>query len=122
MSTETEPKNVPEENETEEEFSDTESENGEFGSVIDENGIEDEIEDGIEDEIEDEIDLSDEDLGEYMDETIPGLDDIGGLLSSVLANEDGETVCSALVNISRTLEVQNKIMIKILSQLQNLKA
>ena len=118
MSTETEPKNVPEENETEEEFSDTESENGEFGSVIDENGIED----GIEDEIEDEIDLSDEDLGEYMDETIPGLDDIGGLLSSVLANEDGETICSALVNISRTLEVQNKIMIKILSQLQNLKA
>ena len=114
MSTETEPKNVPEENETEEEFSDTESENGEFGSVIDENGIEDEI--------EDEIDLSDEDLGEYMDETIPGLDDIGGLLSSVLANEDGETICSALVNISRTLEVQNKIMIKILSQLQNLKA
>ena len=108
MSTETEPKNVPEENETEEEFSDTESENGEFGSVID--------------EIEDEIDLSDEDLGEYMDETIPGLDDIGGLLSSVLATEDGETICSALVNISRTLEVQNKIMIKILSQLQNLKA
>ena len=114
MSTETEPKNVPEENETEEEFSDTESENGEFGSVIDENRIEDEI--------EDEIDLSDEDLGEYMDETIPGLDDIGGLLSSVLATEDGETICSALVNISRTLEVQNKIMIKILSQLQNLKA
>lgn len=110
MSTETEPQKVPEEDEMEEEFSESESENEEIESTVDEN------------EIGDEIDISDEDLGEYMDETIPGLDDIGGLLSSVLANEDGETVCSALVNISRTLEVQNKIMIKILSQLQNLKA
>tara|TARA_B100000427_G_scaffold117426_1_gene97735 strand:+ start:1046 stop:1390 length:345 start_codon:yes stop_codon:yes gene_type:complete len=114
MSTETEPQKVPEEDEMEEEFSESESENEEIESTVDENEIEDEI--------GDEIDISDEDLGEYMDETIPGLDDIGGLLSSVLANEDGETVCSALVNISRTLEVQNKIMIKILSQLQNLKA
>ena len=33
-------------------------------------------------------------------------------------DEEGETVCSALVNISRQLEVQNKIMIKMLAQLQ----
>ena len=46
------------------------------------------------------------------------LDRLGNLLSSVLVNEEGETVCSALVNISRQLEVQNKIMIKLLSQLQ----
>ena len=46
------------------------------------------------------------------------LDNMGALLGSVLTNEEGETVCSALVNISRQLEVQNKIMIKLLSQLQ----
>ena len=33
------------------------------------------------------------------------LDRLGNLLSSVLVNEEGETVCSALVNISRQLEV-----------------
>ncbi len=44
--------------------------------------------------------------------------DMGGLLSSVLATEEGETVCSALVNISRQIEIQNKILIKMLSHLQ----
>ncbi len=53
----------------------------------------------------------DEDDGQYEM-------DIGGLLSSVLATEDGETVCSALVNISRQMEIQNKIFIKMLSHLQ----
>jgi hypothetical protein len=43
---------------------------------------------------------------------------MGGLLGSVLTTEDGDTVCSALVNISKQLEMQNRIMIKILSQLQ----
>ena len=53
---------------------------------------------------------------EFEDE--PYMMDMGGLLSSVLATEDGDTVCSALVNISRQMEVQNKILIKMLSQLQ----
>ena len=44
--------------------------------------------------------------------------DMGGLLTSVLTTEEGETICSALVNISRQLEMQNKIMIKKLAQLQ----
>jgi|TARA_B100001094_G_scaffold321796_1_gene370101 hypothetical protein len=44
--------------------------------------------------------------------------DMGGLLTSVLTTEEGETVCSALINISRQLEMQNKIMIKMLAQLQ----
>ena len=44
--------------------------------------------------------------------------DMGGLLTSVLTTEEGETICSALVNISRQLEMQNKIMIKMLAQLQ----
>jgi len=48
----------------------------------------------------------------------PYMMDMGGLLSSVLATEEGDTVCSALVNISRQMEVQNKILIKMLSQMQ----
>jgi len=55
---------------------------------------------------------------EYMEDETFGLDNMGALLGSVLTNEEGETVCSALVNISRQLEVQNKIMIKMLAQLQ----
>jgi len=73
-----------------------------------------EIED--EESIVDDLDLDlempdDDDDEEYMM-------DMGGLLSSVLATEDGDTVCSALVNISRQMEVQNKILIKMLSQMQ----
>ena len=76
---------------------------------------EEEIED--EESIVDDLDLDlempddDDDDEEYMM-------DMGGLLSSVLATEDGDTVCSALVNISRQMEVQNKILIKMLSQMQ----
>ena len=71
----------------------------------------------IVDELEDVI-YSDTDIeldSQFEDNS---LDRLGNLLSSVLVNEEGETVCSALVNISRQLEVQNKIMIKMLSQLQ----
>jgi hypothetical protein len=78
---------------------------------------EEEIED--EESIVDDLDLDlempddDDDDEEYMM-------DMGGLLSSVLATEDGDTVCSALVNISRQMEVQNKILIKMLSQMQKI--
>ena len=58
----------------------------------------------------------DMDIDEFEDE--PYMMDMGGLLSSVLATEDGDTVCSALVNISRQMEVQNKILIKMLSHMQ----
>ena len=75
-----------------------------------------EIED--EESIVDDLDLDlempdDDDDEEYMM-------DMGGLLSSVLATEDGDTICSALVNISRQMEVQNKILIKMLSQMQKI--
>jgi hypothetical protein len=56
------------------------------------------------------------DIDELEDE--PYMMDMGGLLSSVLATEEGDTICSALVNISRQMEVQNKILIKMLSQMQ----
>jgi hypothetical protein len=95
---------------------------------VDEEYIEIESESGSESEIgsnieEDELttvggELPDiDDFDEYMEDE-PYMMDMGGLLSSVLATEEGDTVCSALVNISRQMEVQNKILIKMLSQMQ----
>lgn len=76
-----------------------------------------EDEESIVDDLDLDLDLEmpddDDDDEEYMM-------DMGGLLSSVLATEDGDTVCSALVNISRQMEVQNKILIKMLSQMQKI--
>ena len=68
-------------------------------------------------ELPDIDELENEDFDEYMEDE-PYMMDMGGLLSSVLATEEGDTVCSALVNISRQMEVQNKILIKMLSQMQ----
>ena len=77
----------------------------------------------IEEEEEEELELTEgdedeDDEFEMFDENEPFMTDMGGLLSSVLATEDGDTVCSALVNISRQIEVQNKILIKMLAQMQ----
>ena len=69
------------------------------------------------DELEDVI-YSDTDIDIDDDIEYDSIDRLGNLLSSVLVNEEGETVYSALINISRQLEVQNKIMIKMLAQLQ----
>ena len=82
---------------------------------IEEYGSESETGSNIE---EDELTTVGGELPEYMEDETFGLDNMGALLGSVLTNEEGETVCSALVNISRQLEVQNKIMIKMLAQLQ----
>jgi len=38
-------------------------------------------------------------------------------MTSLLASPDGDTVCSALVNIATQLEMQNKILIKMLTKL-----
>ena len=65
-----------------------------------------------------EGDEDEDDEFEMFDENEPFMTDMSGLLSSVLATEDGDTVCSALVNISRQIEVKNKILIKMLAQMQ----
>jgi hypothetical protein len=39
------------------------------------------------------------------------------LMTGLLATPDGDTVCSALVNIATQLEMQNKILIKVLAKL-----
>ena len=72
-----------------------------------------------EDEIEEgEIIMEDDDLEDFDDEGEEGLD-IAGLMTSLMATPDGDTVCSALVTIGQQMQVQNKILIKILSELKS---
>ena len=73
---------------------------------------------------DDEIELSDVDEeGEEGDEEMEEYDDIdmGGLLTSLLTTEDGDNVCTAIVNVgailNKHLETQNKILVKILAKL-----
>jgi hypothetical protein len=47
--------------------------------------------------------------------------DLPDLLGTLFATDNGDTVCSALVDISTQMQVQNKILVKILAQLQNMK-
>jgi len=93
-----------------------EIEDEEYGSETGSNIEEDELT-TVGGELPDIDELENEDFDEYMEDE-PYMMDMGGLLSSVLATEEGDTVCSALVNISRQMEIQNKILIKMLSQMQ----
>jgi hypothetical protein len=66
----------------------------------------------LDEEEDDEVDMDDEEE-EFMD--------MGGLLTSLLTTEEGDNVCTALVNIgailNKHLETQNKILVKILAKL-----
>ena len=70
-----------------------------------------ELDDDAEEE-EDEFDEEFED-GDMMD--------MAGLLTSLLTTEEGDNVCTALVNIgailNKHLETQNKILVKILGKI-----
>tara|TARA_R110000782_G_scaffold148222_3_gene240959 strand:+ start:69 stop:332 length:264 start_codon:yes stop_codon:yes gene_type:complete len=65
-------------------------------------------------EEEEEMSVNDEE-DEFDEEDT----DIIGLMTSLMATPDGDTVCSALVEISTQMQVQNKILIKILAKLKN---
>jgi hypothetical protein len=71
----------------------------------------------VEDEEEDldmmEGEEGDEEDGEYDEMGF----DLGAALEPFLATEDGQTICTALVTIAKHMENQNKILIKILSQM-----
>ena len=79
-----------------------------------------EIEEGeIVSDVEDELSMSEGDM-EVLDEDEEDEEegiDIADLMGSLLATPDGETVCTALVGIGQQIEIQNKILIKILSRL-----
>jgi len=82
---------------------------------------ENEIEEGeivTEDETEEEIEETEEEVDDDLMFEDDGVD-LPTLMTSLLATEDGDTVCSALVGISQQLQLQNKILIKILSELKN---
>ena len=77
----------------------------------------DEIEEGeivSESEGDEELSVSEE---EDFEEDVEGGVDIADLMTSLMATEDGDTVCSALVNIANQLQTQNKILIKIMSKM-----
>ena len=76
-----------------------------------------EIEEGeiVSDE-EEELSVIDDEEEEFEDE---GGVDIAELMTSLMATEDGDTVCSALVNIANQLQTQNKILIKMLSKMNS---
>ena len=67
-------------------------------------------------EEDEEITLSDDEY-EINDDDDEDNMDIAGLMTSLLATPDGDTVCSALVNLCFQLETQNKILIKMLSRM-----
>lgn len=87
----------------------------EEGEIIeDEEDIEEEYEEEPEQD-EEEIEMDDEDF--FPEDEDSGMD-IAGLMTSLLATPDGDTVCSALVNLCYQLETQNKILIKMLAKMQ----
>ena len=70
---------------------------------------------------DEDVDMEDEE-GEYdEEEDEEGFMDMGGLLTSLLTTEDGDNVCTALVNIgailNKHMETQNKILVKLLARL-----
>jgi hypothetical protein len=68
------------------------------------------------------VPVEEEEFDEEEDEEMDEYPDMFDALSSLLATEDGETVATALVStkdaverIATSLEMQNKILVKILS-------
>tara|TARA_R110001632_G_scaffold190411_2_gene311024 strand:- start:6014 stop:6319 length:306 start_codon:yes stop_codon:yes gene_type:complete len=83
-----------------------------------------ELESESESEYESDSDVSPEnvegvDLTQYEDdEDEVEISPIEEILASTLMTPEGDTICSALVNMSRQLEIQNKILVKLLTILQ----
>lgn len=72
---------------------------------------EDQMEEG--EILDDDEEIDDEDLMDLDDDV-----DIASLLTSLLATDEGDTICTALVSIGQQLQTQNKILVKILSELK----
>jgi hypothetical protein len=70
-----------------------------------------------EEDIDDEEIILSDDEYEINDDDDEDNMDIAGLMTSLLATPDGDTVCSAIVNLCFQLETQNKILIKMLSRM-----
>jgi len=57
--------------------------------------------------------IDDDELMEFEDEV-----DIASLMTSLLATDEGDTICTALVAIGQQLQTQNRILVKIFSELK----
>jgi hypothetical protein len=79
-----------------------------------------EVEEGeiVSEEEEEDIEFDEDEEFFQEDEDEDEGVDLAGLMSSLLATPDGDTVCSALVNLCYQLETQNKILIKMLAKMQ----
>jgi len=99
-------------------MTDKDREEGEIIPIPVEEEEEDDFTTDDEEEEEDDVTLGDDDDDMEMDiEFDDGLGATEQILTSVLATPEGDTVCTALVHIGSQLEIQNKILIKILSKL-----
>ena len=84
-----------------------------------ENETDIEIEEGevVSESEDEELSMTEEEEEQLEDFDEDGGLDIAELMTSLMATEDGDTVCSALVNIANQLQTQNKILIKIVSKM-----
>ena len=72
---------------------------------------------------DEELSMTEDEGDDYQDDDID-IDeemDIASLMTSLLATSDGDTICSAMVNLCHQLETQNKILIKMLSKMNSIK-
>jgi len=62
------------------------------------------------------------DFSEFLEDEDEAEDvDLGAILVNALETVDGDTVCSTLVGIREQLEIHNKIMVKLLKAIGDLK-
>jgi len=62
------------------------------------------------------------DFSEFLEDEDEAEDvDLGAILVNALETVDGDTVCSTLVGIPEQLEIHNKIMVKLLKAIGDLK-
>lgn len=66
---------------------------------------------------ESDIDVE-EILGEDDEEDMDSVTVMAEILEAALITPEGETICSAVINMGRQLEMQNKILVKLLATLQ----
>lgn len=69
-------------------------------------------------EEEEEIEVSEDE--DEDDEPADTAAVIANILSSTLATEDGETLTESLVGIKKQMEVQNRLIVKLISTIQKL--
>lgn len=70
---------------------------------------------------DEELSMTEDEGDDYQDDDIDEEMDIASLMTSLLATSDGDTICSAMVNLCHQLETQNKILIKMLSKMNSTK-